>query len=80
MMYPIRGAIILNDDLRKIPQSLSIAQKTRKILWQNIALSLGVKVAIMILGAFGFANLWMALFGDAGVALLALLNATRTIR
>ncbi len=72
--------VILNDDLRKIPQSLSIAQKTRKILWQNIALSLGVKVAIMILGAFGFANLWMALFGDAGVALLALLNATRTIR
>lgn len=72
--------VILNDDLRKIPQSLNIARKTRKILWQNITFSLGVKVAIMILGAFGFANLWMALFGDVGVTLLALLNAIRAIR
>lgn len=72
--------VILNDDLRKIPQSLRIAQKTRKVLWQNITFSLSVKAAIMVLGAFGFANLWVALFGDVGVALLALLNATRTIR
>ncbi|WP_233704067.1 heavy metal translocating P-type ATPase [Helicobacter mesocricetorum] len=72
--------VILNDDLRKIPQSFSIAQKTRKILWQNIILALGVKAAIIVFAAFGFANLWIALFGDVGVALLALLNATRAIR
>ncbi|MDE5603347.1 MAG: cadmium-translocating P-type ATPase [Helicobacter sp.] len=72
--------VILNDDLRKIPQALRIAQKTSRVLWQNITFSLGVKVAIMVFGAFGFTNLWIALFGDVGVALLALLNAIRTIR
>ncbi|CAM2882306.1 heavy metal translocating P-type ATPase [Helicobacter burdigaliensis] len=72
--------VILNDDLNKIPKALSIAQKTRKILWQNIIFALGVKVGIMVLGAFGMANLWVALFGDVGVALLALLNAVRAIR
>ncbi len=72
--------VIMNDDLKKIPKVLQIAKKTRVILWQNIIFALGVKVGIMILGAFGVANLWIALFGDVGVALLALLNAIRAIR
>lgn len=72
--------VILNDELNKIPKALSIAKKTRKILWQNIIFALGVKVLIMILGAFGLTNLWVALFGDVGVALLALFNAIRAIR
>ena len=72
--------VIMNDDLRKIPKVLQIAKKTRQILWQNIFLALGVKIGIMILGAFGATNLWIALFGDVGVALLALLNAIRAIR
>ncbi|MDA3967114.1 MULTISPECIES: heavy metal translocating P-type ATPase [Helicobacter] len=72
--------VILNDDLKKIPKLLKIAKKTRTILWQNIIFALGVKAGIMILGAFGVANLWVALFGDVGVALLALLNAIRAIR
>ncbi|MDE5591650.1 MAG: heavy metal translocating P-type ATPase, partial [Helicobacter sp.] len=72
--------VLLNDDLRKISRCLAISKKTRKILWENIILALGVKFAIMILGAFGFANLWIALFGDVGVAILALLNAIRAIK
>lgn len=72
--------VIMDDDLNKIPKALEIADKTRGILWENIVFALGTKLAIMILGALGMANLWLALFGDVGVALLALLNAKRTIR
>lgn len=72
--------VIMDDDLNKIPQALEIADKTRKILWENILFALGAKVAIMVFGVLGIANLWLALFGDVGVALLTLLNAQRTIR
>lgn len=72
--------VILQNDLRKIPFALNLAHKTRLILWQNIIFALGVKAAIMVFGVFGIANLWMALFGDVGVALLALLNAMRAMR
>lgn len=72
--------VIMHNDLKKIPFILRLAKKTRLILWQNIIFALGVKVAIMILGVFGIANLWIALFGDVGVALLALFNAMRAIR
>lgn len=72
--------VIMDDDLNKIPQALEIADKTRKILWENILFALGTKVAIMVFGVLGIANLWLALFGDVGVALLALLNAQRTTR
>lgn len=72
--------VIMHNDLKKIPFLLRLARKTRLILWQNIIFALGVKVAIMVFGLFGIANLWIALFGDVGVALLALLNAMRAIR
>lgn len=72
--------VIMDDNLQKIPKMLEIAQKTRRILWQNIIFALGVKALIMVFGAFGVANLWIALFGDVGVAFLALLNALRAIR
>ncbi|MDY2584816.1 heavy metal translocating P-type ATPase [Helicobacter sp.] len=72
--------VIMHNDLKKIPLVLRLARKTRLILWQNIVFALGVKVAIMVFGLFGIANLWIALFGDVGVALLALLNAMRAIR
>ncbi len=72
--------VIMNDDLKKIPRILEIAHKTRRILWQNIVFALGVKVGIMLLGVFGLTNLWIALFGDVGVALLALMNAKRAMR
>ena len=82
LLFAKEGAdiVIMNDDLNKIPKVLQIAKKTRAILWQNIIFALGVKVGIMILGAFGATNLWIALFGDVGVAILALLNAIRAIR
>ena len=70
----------MHNDLKRIPFVLCLAHKTRLILWQNITFALGVKVAIMALGVFGVANLWLALFGDVGVALLALFNAMRAIR
>lgn len=69
--------VILDDNLQKIPFAFAIARKTRQILWQNITFALGAKIAIMLLGAFGIANIWLALFGDVGVALLTLLNAKR---
>ncbi len=72
--------VIMDDNLNKIPQVLDIAKKTKKILWENIIFSLGTKIAIMVFGVLGVANLWLALFGDVGVALLALLNAQRAIR
>ena len=72
--------VIMHNDLQKIPQLLNFAHKTRAILWQNIVFALGVKVGIMLFGVFGITNLWIALFGDVGVALLALLNAIRAIR
>lgn len=72
--------VIMHNDLKKIPFILKLAKKTRLILRQNIIFALGAKVAIMIFGVFGIANLWIALFGDVGVALLALLNAMRAIR
>ena len=72
--------VILDDNLTKIPQALNIAQRTRKILWENIIFALSIKVLILILGSFGIVNLWIALFGDVGVAILTLLNALRALR
>ncbi|MDE5816473.1 MAG: cadmium-translocating P-type ATPase [Helicobacter sp.] len=71
--------VILDDNLQKITLAFAIARKTRQILWQNIGFALGAKIAIMLLGAFGIANIWLALFGDVGVALLTLLNAKRAL-
>ena len=71
--------VILDDNLQKITLAFAIARKTRQILWQNIGFALGAKIVIMLLGAFGIANIWLALFGDVGVALLTLLNAKRAL-
>ena len=58
----------------------SIAAKTRVVVWQNIVMALGIKGLFMILGVVGLSGLWEAVFADVGVALLAVLNATRTAR
>ena len=60
-------------------QAIATAHQTRRIVWQNIALALGVKVVVIGLGVLGLANLWAAVFADVGVALLAVLNATRAL-
>ena len=72
--------VLMNDDPTSIPKSVKIARKTMKIVKQNIVFALGVKFAVMILGALGFAGMWMAVFADVGVALLAILNALRCSR
>ena len=72
--------VIMDDDLRKIPAAVRIARKTMRIVRQNIAFALTVKFAILILGALGLANMWLAVFGDVGVSVIAILNSMRTLR
>lgn len=72
--------VFMTDEPSKVAAALRIAAKTRKIVLQNIVFALAVKAVILILGAFGIATMWAAVFGDVGVALLAVLNAMRTIR
>jgi len=71
--------VLMTDDLMKIHEGIHIAKKTRHIVWQNIILSLGVKTIFLGLGAFGIATMWEAVFADVGVAILAILNASRAI-
>lgn len=72
--------VIQNDQVSKIVTALKIGKLTRNIVWQNIALALGVKVLVLTFGAFGVANLWEAVVADVGVAFLAILNAVRIQR
>lgn len=69
--------VLMKDDLRGIPLAKRIAKKTMAIVFENILFSLIVKLAILALSAFGIANMWIAVFGDVGVAVLAILNAMR---
>ena len=69
--------VLMKDDLKGLPLIKRIARKTMAIVYQNILFSIIVKVAILILSAFGIANMWIAVFGDVGVAILAILNAMR---
>lgn len=69
--------VLMKDDLRGIPLAKRIAKKTMAIVFQNIVFSIAVKVLILILSAFGVTNMWFAVFGDVGVAVIAILNAMR---
>lgn len=72
--------VLMDDDIRKLPLAIEISQHTVDIAKQNIVFSLIVKFAIMLLGALGIAGMWLAVFADVGVLVLAVLNATRTLR
>ena len=72
--------VIMNDDLAKLPLAVRIARKTVRIARENIIFSLGVKFAVLALAALGLAGMWMAVFADVGVCVLAILNALRTLR
>ena len=72
--------VIMDDDLRKLPAAVSIARKTLRIVRQNITFALVVKFAILILGALGVANMWLAVFGDVGVSIIAILNSMRMLK
>jgi Cd2+/Zn2+-exporting ATPase len=72
--------VIMTDEPSKLITAIRIAKKTRVIVTQNVVFALGVKAVILLLGALGIANLWAAVFGDVGVAIIAILNAMRTMR
>ena len=72
--------VLMDDDVRKIASLVKIARKTLSIVHQNIVFALGVKAIVLILGAFGIANMWEAVFADVGVSVIAILNSMRTLR
>ncbi len=72
--------VIMSDDLGKLPTAVKIARKTVRISVENIVFALGVKGAILVLGILGIANMWLSVFADVGVAVLAILNSIRTLR
>lgn len=67
--------VIQDDRLLKIPLAIRVGRLTRRVVWQNVVLALGLKLLILLLGTLGWASLWAAVFADVGVALLAILNA-----
>ena len=71
--------VIMDDRLSKLPVAVQIARRTKEIVLQNIGFAFGVKAIFMLLGAWGVASIWEAVFADVGVSLLAVLNATRTL-
>lgn len=72
--------VIMSDSLDRLPTAVKIARKTIGIAKMNIAFALAVKGAILLLSALGFANMWLAVFADVGVAIIAILNAIRTMK
>ncbi len=72
--------VLMKDNPDDIATAKLIARKTMGVVWQNIVFALGVKFAVLILAAFGIANMWMAVFADVGVAVIAILNAMRAMR
>ena len=72
--------VLMDDDPAKISLARRISAKTLGIVRQNIVFAIGVKAACLILGALGIANMWIAIFADVGVMVLAVLNATRALR
>lgn len=71
--------VLQTDSLSRLPQALQLAHRVRKTVYQNIVLAFGIKAVIMVLGIFGIATLWGAVFADTGVSLLAVLNSVRMI-
>lgn len=72
--------VLMDDRLSRLPQAVRIARRTLSIAHQNVWLAIGVKVAVLLLATFGLATMWMAVFADVGVTVLAVLNAMRALR
>ena len=69
--------VYMNSNLDSVWRSLSIADRTLSIAWQNIFFAIAVKIIVMVAGVFGFANMWVAIFADTGVSILCILNSIR---
>ncbi len=72
--------LIMNDDLRKLPETLRLSRRTQAVLWQNIALALGIKGVFLLLALFDNASMWMAVFADMGASLLVVFNGLQLLR
>lgn len=72
--------VIIDDNLQKLPLAIKIAKKTMRIVKTNIVFALGVKLLVLVLGALGVASMWLAVFADVGVAVIAVLNAMRAMK
>ncbi|NKO00853.1 heavy metal translocating P-type ATPase, partial [Weissella cibaria] len=72
--------VLMTDEPSKLADAITIARKTKRIVWQNIAFALGVTGIILLFGAFGVATMWEAVFADVGVSLIAILNAMRVLQ
>ena len=72
--------VIMNDDLRRIPETIRLSRRTHGVLWQNIVLALGIKSVFMVLALLGTATMWMAVFADMGATLLVVANGLRLLR
>jgi Cd2+/Zn2+-exporting ATPase len=72
--------VIMNDDLRRIPEAIRLSRQTQNILWQNIGLALGIKAVFLFLALFNGATMWMAVFADMGASLLVVFNGLRVLR
>ena len=71
--------VFMNSEMKAIPEAISIAKMTNSISWQNVVFALAIKIIVMIMGLFGFANMWIAVFADTGVSVLCLLNSIRIL-
>jgi Cd2+/Zn2+-exporting ATPase len=72
--------VLMTDSPMQVVYSIEVAKRTRRIVWQNIAFAMGVKLFFILLGTFGIATMWEAVFGDMGVAIIAILNSMRVMR
>ena len=72
--------VLMDDDPEKLVDAVEIARKTVRISRENVIFALGVKAAIMLIGFLGMMNMWLAVFADVGVAVIAILNSMRTMR
>lgn len=72
--------VVMNDDLRRLPETIQLSKYTHAVLWQNISLALGIKLVFLLLAVFGHASMWMAVFADMGASLLVIGNGLRLLR
>ena len=72
--------VVMNDDLRRLPGLIRLSRRTHAVLWQNIALALGIKAVFLVLALAGSATMWMAVFADMGASLLVVFNGLRLLR
>jgi Cd2+/Zn2+-exporting ATPase len=72
--------VVMNDDLRRLPESIRLSKRVHAVLVQNITLALGIKAVFLVLAVFGNASMWMAVFADMGASLLVVFNGLRLLR